>query len=84
VTTIWYGRVVGTFLGYKPGRTYELSDGSKWTQNDLTDEPAYRDEPTASLRANGNGAIYLDVEGTAAVVCVFRSGHRPMSTSGAI
>ena len=43
---IWSGHLVGTFHGYKPGRVYELSDGSNWTQEDQTDEPVYRDDPT--------------------------------------
>jgi hypothetical protein len=70
---IWSGRLIGTFYGYKPGRIYELSDGCKWTQADLTDEPAYRDAPTARLVASGSGAIYLDVEGTCAMVSVHQS-----------
>jgi hypothetical protein len=75
---------VGTFFGYKPGRIYELSDGSKWTQEDLTDEPVYRDDPTARLLFSGSiGAIYLDVEGTSAVVRVYRNGSRPTPTAGA-
>jgi hypothetical protein len=51
---IWSGRLIGTFYGYKPGRTYELSDGCKWTQADLTDEPAHRDDPPARLLSNGS------------------------------
>ena len=81
---IWSGHLVGTFHGYKPGRVYELSDGSKWTQEDLTDEPVYRDDPTARLLSNrSNGAIYLDVEGTSAIVRVYRTGSRPKPTAGA-
>jgi hypothetical protein len=75
--TIWSGHLIGTFYGYKRGRIYQLSDGSKWTQTDPTDEPACRDDPTASLVASGSGAMYLDVEGTCAVVCVRRTGRRP-------
>jgi hypothetical protein len=64
---IWSGRLVGSFHGYKPGRIYELSDGSKWTQEDLTDEPVYREDPTARLLSNGSiASIYRD-EGTWAV-----------------
>jgi hypothetical protein len=75
---IWSGHLVGTFHGYKPGRIYELSDGSKWTQEDLTDEPVYRDDPAARLLSNRSiGAIYLDVEGTSAIVRVYRTGSRP-------
>jgi hypothetical protein len=81
---IWSGHLVGTFYGYKPSRLYELSDGSKWTQTDLTDEPAYRDDPTARLVANGSGAIYLDVEGTCAIVAVHRIGHCPRPTSAVV
>ncbi len=81
---IWLGRLVGTFHGYKPGRIYELSDGRKWTQEDLTDEPVLREGPTARLLSNGSiGAICLDVEGTSAVVRVYRAGSRPKPTAGA-
>jgi len=82
---IWSGRLVGTFHGYKPGRIYELSDGSRWTQEDLTDEPVYREDPTGRLLSNRSiGSIYLDVEGTSAVVRVYRAGSRPKPTAGAI
>ncbi len=81
---VWSGRLIGTFQGYKPGRIYEPSDGSKWTQADLTDEPVYREDPTARLLSNGSiGSIYLDVEGTSAVVRVYRTGSRPKPTAGA-
>jgi hypothetical protein len=45
--TIWSGHLVGTFLGYSRGLTYELSDGSKWVQDDPTHEPVYREYSTA-------------------------------------
>ena len=81
---IWLGHLVGTFHGYKPCRIYELSDGSKWTQEDLTDEPVYRDDPTARLLFSGSsGAIFLDVEGTSAIVRVYRTGSRPKPAAGA-
>jgi endonuclease YncB( thermonuclease family) len=80
---IWSGHLVGTFHGYKPDRIYGLSDGSKWTQEDLTDEPVYRDDPPARLLFSGSsGAIYLDVEGTSAVVRVHRTGSRPSRPLG--
>jgi hypothetical protein len=47
---IWSGRLIDTFYGYKPGRIYELSDGCKWTQADLTDEPAYPGCPDRKAR----------------------------------
>jgi hypothetical protein len=50
--TLWTGRLLGTFHGYKPGRVYHLSDGGTWRQEDLTDEPVYRDYPTARLLSN--------------------------------
>jgi hypothetical protein len=82
---VWSGYLVGTFHGYKPGRIYELSDGSKWTQADQTDEPVYREDPAARLLSNRSiGSIYLDIEGTSAVVRVYRTGSRPEPTSGAI
>jgi hypothetical protein len=84
MTTIWYGRLMGAFYGYKPGRSYELSDGSRWLQDDLTDEPEYREQPTAKLLSDpGTGLVYLDVGGTSAIVPVFQSGSRPRRTSGA-
>jgi hypothetical protein len=83
VDTVWSGRLLGTFLGYKAGRVYELSDGSQWRQDDLTDEPVYRNDPTARLLSNGSaGTIYLDVEGTSAVVRVSRAGRHPRPTAG--
>ena len=45
--TLWVGHLIGTFHGYSPGRTYELSDGTKWHQQDLTDEPVYGEDPNA-------------------------------------
>jgi hypothetical protein len=51
MTPIWYGRLIGTFYGYKPGRSDELSDGSRWLQDNLADKPVYREQPTAKLRS---------------------------------
>jgi hypothetical protein len=78
--TIWVGRLVGTFHGYKTGRVYALSDGTRWQQADLTDEPEYQNDPTARLLSNRTGTIYLDVEGTCAVVRVNQAGIRPSAT----
>jgi hypothetical protein len=73
--TMWSGWLVGTFHGYKSGRVYMLSDGSKWKQEDFTDEPAYCDDPAARLHCNRKtGTIFLDVEGTTAMVRVRPSG----------
>jgi hypothetical protein len=81
--TVWRGRLLGTFHGYKAGRVYELSDGSRWQQDDLTDEPVYRDDPAVRLLSDrSTGTIYLDVEGTSAVVRVNRAGSRPRPTAG--
>ena len=75
--TIWIGHVVETFHGYRPGRTYELSNGTKWLQQDLTDEPVYGGDPNAKLICEpGTGTIYLDVRGTSAIVRVFRADVR--------
>jgi hypothetical protein len=80
---VWSGRLVGTFHGYKPGRTYELSDGSKRMQEDLTDEAVYRADPPARLPSNASvGSIYLDVEGTSAMVRVYRTGAGRSRPSG--
>jgi hypothetical protein len=81
---IWSGTLMATFHGYKQGRFYRLSDGSTWRQEDLTDEPVYRDEPTARLLSSRSiGGIYLDVEGTFAVVRVNRAGSHPKLIAGA-
>jgi hypothetical protein len=51
----------------------------------LTDEPVYRYDPTAPLLAKGGiGTIYLDVEGTFAMVRVHRAGSRPRPAGGAL
>lgn len=34
--TVWEGRIAGIFEGYQGGRAYELSDGSRWRQEDRT------------------------------------------------
>jgi hypothetical protein len=81
MNTIWAGRLVGTFHGYKSGRVYALSDGTRWQQADLTDEPEYRYHPTARLLSNRRGTIYLDVEGTCAVVRVIQAGIPPARTT---
>ena len=73
--TIWVGHLIGTFHGYSPGRTYELSDGTKWHQQDLTDEPVYGEDPNAKLLSDPDtGIVYLDVRETSAIVRVFRAG----------
>jgi hypothetical protein len=81
---IWTGRLLGTFHGYKYGRVFLLSDGSKWQQQDFTDEPVYREDPSGRLLSDsGTGTIYLDVEGTSAVVRVNRAGSHPRPAAGA-
>lgn len=83
--TTWEGRLVGTFYGYKGGRVYQLSDGSKWQQEDNTDEPVYREEPTARLLSrHDTDTTYLDVEGTSAMVRVLRYCSRAKPTAGAV
>ncbi|MDG3002247.1 hypothetical protein [Paludisphaera mucosa] len=83
--TIWEGRLVGAFHGYKGGRVFELSDGSKWEQQDGTDEPVYRHSPTARLaRFPASPAVYLDVEGTSAMVRVVKPGGRFRTNAGAV
>ena len=81
--TVWRGQLVGIFHGYKSGRVYLLSDGSRWRQEDLTDEPIYRDDPTARLLSNhSTGTMYLDVEGTSAMVRVNRAASHPQPATG--
>ena len=69
--TIWEGRVVGIFEGYAAGRVYELSDGSRWRQEDRRSEYVYREQPKAKLFGDQEiSAYYLDVEGTSGIVRV--------------
>lgn len=83
--TFWEGRLVGTFYGYKGGRVYQLSDGTRWKQEDGTDEPVYREQPSARLLSkHDTNTTYLDVEGTSAMVRVEREGVRPKPTAGAV
>jgi len=78
--TEWEGRIVGIFEGYASGRVFELSDGSRWRQEDRRAEYVYREEPRAKLLWNQNiGKLYLDVDGTSGVVVVVpESGMRGM------
>jgi hypothetical protein len=46
---IWQGRILGEFIGFGPGRVFQLSDGCRWRQESLTDEPAYREQPVVKL-----------------------------------
>jgi hypothetical protein len=69
VETTWEGHIAGVFVGYASGRVHELSDGSRWRQEDRTREYVYRERPKARLlRDQGIGKTYLDVEGTSSVV----------------
>jgi hypothetical protein len=78
--TIWTGHLIGTFYGYAAGRTFELSDGSKWKQDDITGEPAYNEGPTVRLLTKrGSGVIYLSVEDATAMVRVALVGS-PVKT----
>ncbi len=72
-------RALMTFHSYRPGRTYpNLSDGTKWHQQYLTDEPMYGEDPNAKLLSDaGTGIVFLDVQGTSAIVRVFQAGGRP-------
>jgi hypothetical protein len=61
--TTWEGRIAGVFKGYKSNRVYELSDGSRWRQEDRTDEYVYRERPTARLLWDQSiGRTFLDPE----------------------
>ncbi len=83
--TIWTGRLVGEFLGYRYGAVYLLSDGSRWQQDDRTDEPAYREDPAARLLLKPDtGETFLDVSGTSSRVHVSRCGSWPRLRAGAI
>jgi hypothetical protein len=69
VETTWEGHIAGVFEGYASGRVHELSDGSRWRQEDRTREYVYRERPKARLlRDRGIGKTHLDVEGTSSVV----------------
>lgn len=83
--TTWTGRLVGSFCGYAYGRVYTLDDGSKWQQDDRTDEPACREDPTARLLFRPDtGELFLDVEGTSSRVRITRCGSRPTPRAGAV
>ena len=82
--TVLEGRIAGEFHGYAAGRIYELSDVSRWRQEDRADEPVYRERPRAKLlRDDGSGAFYLDVEGTSGIVRVVPNGSMSGSSVGA-
>jgi len=69
--TVWNGHLVGTFYGYKGGSVYRLSDGSKWKQEDATDEPACIEGPGVRLLTRrGSGVIYLAVDEASSMVRV--------------
>ncbi|WP_406700156.1 hypothetical protein V5E97_15120 [Singulisphaera sp. Ch08] len=73
--TDWEGRIAGRFRGYQGGRVYDLSDGSRWRQEDRTAEYVYRVKPKAKLIWNQSiGRMFLDVEGTSATVWVTKDG----------
>ena len=40
--TEWEGQIVGPFEGYDGGRVYELTNGTRWRQDDRTEEHVYR------------------------------------------
>src|SRR3954452_22099253 len=50
---IWEGHLAGEFRNYRGGRVYDLADGSRWCQQDNTDEPVYREQPRARLLEEG-------------------------------
>ena len=69
--TTWEGRIAGIFEGYAGGRVYELSDGTRWRQEDRAAEYVYRENARATLRWEQSiGCWWLDVEGTSGVVRV--------------
>jgi hypothetical protein len=74
-TRFWTGYLIGTLYGFAAGRTYELSDRSKWKQGDVTDEPACNEGPSARLLTKrGTGVIYLAVKDAATMVRVVLVG----------
>lgn len=80
--SIWTGYLSGTFYGYAPGRTFELSDGSRWRQDDVTDEPGYLEGPAVTLMTRrGSGVIYLAVRDATSKVRVSLVESRINSTS---
>lgn len=83
--TVWQGVLPGSFYGYKPGRVYELSDSTKWEQEDGTDEPVYCQHPTARLlNCPGMSGLYLDVEGAPVMVRVRKHGAEFRTNAGAV
>lgn len=81
---IWEGHLTGVFEGYAYDRLFALSDGSNWRQACTTREYVYREQPAARLvREASTGRIYLDVEGTSAIVLVERDRGVSRRGSGA-
>jgi hypothetical protein len=74
-------RIVGVFRGYRAGRVYELADGSRWRQESMTNEYAYRENPAARILTDAEW-FYLDVDGTSGVVRVSREGATARDRSG--
>ena len=71
--TVWEGRIVGTFEGYENGRVFELSDGSRWKQEDRNPRIHLSGRTKSQTAPRSRESwTYLDVEGTSAVVMVVR------------
>ena len=82
MTVSWEGRIAGEFHGYAYGAVHELSDGSRWRQRGKAAEPVYRERPAAKLlRDPSSGRMFLDVEGTGAVVEVVPDAPGPWGGS---
>ncbi|AGA26396.1 hypothetical protein [Singulisphaera acidiphila] len=63
--TQWEGFIAGLFEGYEGGRVYELTNGTRWRQDDRTKEYVYRERAKAKLLWNqSTGTHFLEVEGT--------------------
>jgi hypothetical protein len=66
-----HSRIQGTFLGYAPGVVHRLDDGTEWEQIGRVEEYVYRGQPGCRVFWDGE-RLYIDVEGTSAVVEVRR------------
>lgn len=74
--TVWKGVLNGTFYGYKPERVFQLSDSSRWEQDDGTDDPGYSESPQVRLLTRrGSGVTHMAVGEAVSMVRVVPLGH---------
>lgn len=74
--TVWQVVLAGTFYGFKPDRVFELSDGSRWRQEDGIDVPSYSEWPPVKLLTKPvSGVIHMAVGEATAMMRVVPLDH---------